>query len=407
MAFMFSVPIGIFILIDGIHSSRYETWVYLLFINALPVVTERFKRHFNKHKLKDRVIFEEVRGRYEDLAGRDRRQIENNLERERRSNQVLSLYEISKDMSSCLLFEDIFNIFSLALKKSFRFHLSRCVLLRDSKDIESVRQIELGQGIAKVALTDLDRELVAIALETKKIILISPQDDSEFSRRLSVIKGFETLIAIPLFVEEKLAGLLYIENIPRTHFENFVILTAQFAIQFQKVLLYKKVQEMSITDSLTGISTRRYFLERFLEEVRRSMRHKSNLSFLMLDIDHFKEKNDTLGHLVGDVILKEVADILKSDLREIDSIGRYGGEEFAVVLAGIGRDGAFQVAERIRKSVEEAVFRAYDEEVFITLSIGISVFPEDGVDIEALIEIADRALYRAKDTGRNRVAMRD
>ena len=160
---------------------------------------------------------------------------------------------------------------------------------------------------------------------------------------------------------------------------------------------------MSITDSLTDISTRRYFLERFKEEVRRSMRHKSNLSFLMLDLDHFKEKNDKFGHLVGDVILKEVADILKSNLREIDIIGRYGGEEFSIVLSGIGKDGAFQVAQRIRESIEGAVFKAYDEVVSTTVSIGISVFPDDAADVENLIELADKALYKAKETGRNRV----
>lgn len=402
-ALIFSVSISLFILVQRVGSSPYETWVYLLFINTLPIAAERFKKDFDRHKGGMRARFEEVKGSYEGLMQKDRREIESNLEKEKRLQQVLSLYEISKDMSTSLAFEDIFNIFSSTLKKSFRFRSSRLVLLRGSRDIESVYQIELGQRIGKAALDDLDRELVNIAVETRKIISISPQEHPEFLRRLSVIKTFETLVAIPLFVEEKIAGVLYIENIPRRHFENFIILAAQFAIQFQKVILYKKVQEMSITDSLTEISTRRHFLERFLEEIRRSMRHKSNLAFLMLDLDHFKEKNDRFGHLVGDVILKEVAAILRSDLREIDIIGRYGGEEFSIVLAGTGREGAFQVAERIRQSTEGAVFKAYDEAVSTTVSIGVSVFPDDGVDAEALIEAADKALYKAKETGRNRI----
>ena len=133
------------------------------------------------------------------------------------------------------------------------------------------------------------------------------------------------------------------------------------------------------------------------------MRHKTNISFLMLDLDHFKEKNDRFGHLVGDVVLKEVASILKSNLREIDIIGRYGGEEFAIVLSGTGKEGAFQVAGRIREGIEGAVFKAYDEVVSSTVSIGISVFPDDAVNSDALIEAADKALYKAKETGRNRV----
>ena len=208
---------------------------------------------------------------------------------------------------------------------------------------------------------------------------------------------------MPIIAEDRIVGVFYIENMPYLYFDNFIILTNQFAIQLQKIILYKKIQEMAITDSLTEVSTRRYFLERFSEEIRRSMRRKTNLSFLMLDLDHFKEKNDSYGHLVGDVILKEIANVLKSSLREIDIIGRYGGEEFGIVLTGIGREGSLQVAERLRSGIEHVVFTAYDETVSTTVSIGISVFPDDGVDRNSLIESADRALYKAKAQGRNRV----
>ena len=398
-----SLAVGAFILIREIKIAPYEALVYVLFVVAMPFVANSFRKSFDKHKGVMRKRFEKVKGLYEDLVRKDKQEIKASLEKEKRLQQVLSLYEISKDMSVCLAFEDILNIFSSTLKKSFRFKLCRCILLKKTKDIDSVYQIEIGQKVVKVAPDDFDRELVSIALGTRKIISVSPQENEEFLRRLSLVKTFETLISIPLFVEEKIAGVMYIENIPKVHFENFIILSAQFAIQFQKVILYKAVQEMSITDSLTEISTRRYFLERLGEEIRRSMRHKSNLSFLMLDLDYFKETNDKFGHLVGDVVLKEVSAILKSDLREIDVIGRYGGEEFSILLTGIDRKGAYQVAERIRESIEAAVFKAYDEVVTSTVSIGIAVFPEDGVDLESLIESADKALYKAKESGRNRV----
>jgi diguanylate cyclase (GGDEF)-like protein len=334
---------------------------------------------------------------------KDKYEIESNIEREKKLQQVFSLYEISKDMSSCLFFEDIFNIFSVTLKKSFRFKLSRLVLLKENAEIDTVYQIELGARVNKVIPDEFDRELVRIGVETRHMISVSPQEGSPFLRRLSVIKNFETLISMPLFAEERIIGALYIENIPRLYFENFIILANQFAIQLQKVILYKKVQEMSVTDALTEVSTRRYFLDRFSEETRRCMRHKTSLSVLMLDLDHFKEKNDNFGHLVGDVILREVAHILKSNLREIDIIGRYGGEEFTIVLAGTGRNGALQVAERIRENIASAVFKAYDEVVSTTVSIGVSVFPDDGANIDSLIEAADKALYKAKETGRNRI----
>ncbi len=399
-----SILISLFILIFKIKSVSYEAVLFILFFNAIPFITEKFRKNFNAYKFRMRTELESVRKTYDCLMRSDKEQLESNLEIERKTQQVSSLYEISKDMSVCLAFEDIFNIFSSVLKKSFRFRLARLALLKGPKDaIDSVYEIELGRPYAKVAPDNFDRELIDIVFETQKEIQITPQEDSPFLRRLSVTKNFETLIAIPLISEEKIAGILYIENISKVYFENFLILSSQFAIELQKVILYKKVQDMAITDSLTEVSTRRYFLERFREEIRRSMRRKSSMSFLMVDLDYFKEKNDKFGHLVGDVILKEIAKILKSNLREIDIIGRYGGEEFSVVLAGIGRVGAFQVAERLRSSIEHSVFKAYDEKVSITISIGVSSFPEDGVDENALIESADKALYRAKEKGRNRV----
>jgi len=401
--YIFSILISAFILVRDLKIFPYEAAIFVLFINIVPLIADRFKKDFDNHKSNMRAKFEKAKNDYEGLTREDQQQIESNLEREKKLQHILSLYEISKDMSTSLTFEDIFNIFSSTLKKLFRFKVSRLVVLKETKAIDAIYQIELGHRINKVASDDFDRELAKIALESKKTLSISSQAESEFLRRLSIIKSFETLISIPLFAEDKISAVLYIENISRVHFENFIILASQFAIQLQKVILYRKVQEMSITDSLTEVSTRRYFMERATEEIRRSMRHKLNLSFLMLDLDHFKERNDKFGHLVGDVVLKEVASILKSNLREIDIIGRYGGEEFAIVLIGTGREGAFQVAERIRENIEGAVFKAYDEVVSVTVSAGISVFPDDGVDMESLIESADKALYKAKESGRNKV----
>jgi diguanylate cyclase (GGDEF)-like protein len=399
-----SALISMYVLIAQFKRVSYETILFIIFFSVIPFISEKFKRNFNAYKSRMRNELESARMSYDNLMGIDKKQLESNLEIERKTQQVSSLYEISKEMSECLAFEDIFDIFSSVLKKSFRFRLTRLVLLKEpSNQIDSVYEIELGRAYAKVAPDNFDRELVDVILQERKEIQISPVEDSRFSRRLFIIKDFNTLIAIPLISEEKISGILYIENISRVYFENFIILAGQFAIQLQKVILYKKVQEMAITDSLTEVSTRRYFLERFKEEIRRSMRRKSTMSFLMIDLDYFKEKNDKFGHLVGDIILKEIAAVLKSTLREIDIIGRYGGEEFTVVLAGIGREGALLAAERIRSSVEHSVFKAYDEKVSITISIGISTFPEDGVDEHTLIESADKALYRAKEKGRNRV----
>ena len=123
----------------------------------------------------------------------------------------------------------------------------------------------------------------------------------------------------------------------------------------------------------------------------------------MIDVDFFKTFNDKYGHLVGDQILREIGTIIKANIREIDIAGRYGGEEFCVVLPDTDVPGAQLAAERIRKSTEETEIKAYDTTVKVTISIGMATFPADGHLMDELIDKADWALYRAKKLGRNKI----
>jgi diguanylate cyclase (GGDEF)-like protein len=165
-----------------------------------------------------------------------------------------------------------------------------------------------------------------------------------------------------------------------------------------------QLKELSITDSLTGLFNRRYFEERFIEELHRSDRHGLSFSLAMIDIDDFKLFNDTEGHLAGDEVLKYIANSAKECLRVIDVIARFGGEEFAVIMPQTEKDEAFLVAERIRNTVKEQFpfARTAFPRNSITVSIGISTFPHDGKERKELIRHADKALYRAKMEGKNR-----
>ena len=125
----------------------------------------------------------------------------------------------------------------------------------------------------------------------------------------------------------------------------------------------------------------------------------------MADIDTFKDFNDRYGHLVGDAILKEVARTVKENIRQVDAVGRFGGEEFIVILTETDKNGARFAAERIRQAVEDKRIKVYDEDLKVTISIGVSTFPEDAKDLDAVIDKADKALYRAKQGGRNRVTV--
>ncbi|KYH31440.1 GGDEF domain-containing protein [Neomoorella mulderi] len=162
------------------------------------------------------------------------------------------------------------------------------------------------------------------------------------------------------------------------------------------------VELMAVTDGLTGVFNYRYF-EQSLERLLSPQHQLRSLAVLMVDIDHFKEINDSYGHLVGNRVLTEIAAILKEHTREQDVVTRFGGEEFAIILPGTDYRGALQVAERIRRAVAEHTFNRGGPPVHLTISTGMAVWPEDGVHKEELVSRADLALYQAKTTGRNSV----
>jgi diguanylate cyclase (GGDEF)-like protein len=169
--------------------------------------------------------------------------------------------------------------------------------------------------------------------------------------------------------------------------------------------LLARVKRLSITDDLTGIYNRRYFFQRFKQELERSARYGRQTSLLMLDIDHFKHYNDVHGHQMGDSLLKKLAQLLSISIRQPDFIARYGGEEFVVVAPETGREKVLPLAEKLRSTIEKHPFlmRESQPEGRITISIGVAVFPGDGQTVDEMVSKADAALYIAKDLGRNRV----
>lgn len=169
----------------------------------------------------------------------------------------------------------------------------------------------------------------------------------------------------------------------------------------------KRIEKLVVLDELTGLFNRRKFDEALNIEVERAIRYKRHLSLLMLDIDHFKNYNDRNGHLKGDKLLKEIAYLIMIQLRSSDYGFRYGGEEFAILLPETGKEGGLEVAERIRKSVEESGFERSEDQPLgkVSVSIGVAGCPEDAINSRALINMADMALYEAKNSGRNRICL--
>ena len=166
---------------------------------------------------------------------------------------------------------------------------------------------------------------------------------------------------------------------------------------------YEYLHEISVSDPLTRIPNRRYFDEFLQREMARTRRYNRSLSLLMLDLDHFKSINDTHGHLCGDEVLRKVAEVVASKLRKSEFLARYGGEEFAVILPETGLAGAVQVAEKIRALVESIEVTCGDNDLSLTVSIGVSQWDGKMYEPADLIRVADECLYLAKQQGRNRV----
>ncbi|TFG84566.1 MAG: diguanylate cyclase [Spirochaetales bacterium] len=208
---------------------------------------------------------------------------------------------------------------------------------------------------------------------------------------------------------DELLGLLKVDELAfperRIEYYNLAASIAQVCgLAISNARMYQNLQHQAITDSLTGLFNRGYLFERAAQEFERANRYDHFLAALMIDIDFFKNINDTYGHHVGDEVLIEVAHCIRDELRAIDICGRYGGEEFVVILPETGSEMTLQVAERIRLKIEGLDLASGNRQLKVTVSIGVAVMDGDCHSLEALLQRSDRALYAAKESGRNRVS---
>ncbi len=175
------------------------------------------------------------------------------------------------------------------------------------------------------------------------------------------------------------------------------------ATAIQNAHYVDRVKQLAYLDGLTGIFNRRFFELRIAEELERARRFNTGMAVVMVDIDQFKRLNDEFGHLLGDEVLRQVSSIFHQQLRKIDVVCRYGGEEFAILLAQTNQQHAIGVAEKLRRMVEAWQFPGVPRAV--TISVGAATCPDHGVTRDELVKAADLGLYAAKQAGRNRVCM--
>jgi diguanylate cyclase (GGDEF)-like protein len=216
-----------------------------------------------------------------------------------------------------------------------------------------------------------------------------------------------SMMAVSLRTFEEVFGAVVVSAPePNVFTERHRDLFLQFARHVVYPILRIRLHALATTDTLTGLSNHRAFRTRLQEEIERSQRYKHTVTMILIDLDHFKRVNDTQGHPAGDAILAQVGGVLRRCSRGTDLVARYGGEEMVVLCPETQPDEALILAERIRESIENKVFRLpTGGELRITVSLGIASLPEHGTDANTLIDAADRALYDAKSMGRNRVCV--
>jgi diguanylate cyclase (GGDEF)-like protein/PAS domain S-box-containing protein len=236
-----------------------------------------------------------------------------------------------------------------------------------------------------------------------------PDLSPELTERIARSIGFTEQIKsfyLPLIAEEQVIGTLWMwgEHLNQDDLPAASVFASQVAVALENVRLYSRVQQLAITDEVTGLYNRRGLFELGRREVERAARFNRPLCAMMIDIDHFKQVNDMYGHPVGDKVLHRLAECLRMNVRDIDIIGRYGGEEFLILLPENDLSAARLVGERLRRAVADLSIANKLGEICITISVGVATAHPETKDLTALIEHADQAMYFAKQSGRNRVA---
>lgn len=240
------------------------------------------------------------------------------------------------------------------------------------------------------------------------IIIDDVGQDKSVSNLASIVaSGAKSLALIPLIQRDEVIGIIYLDSASPAcfHARQLAFLntfSAHTSIALHNVQLYHR----AITDDLTQFFNRNYIDERLEQELERAKRYGRPFSILIMDLDHFKSVNDTYGHAMGDQTLKTLSELLRKELRDCDIAGRMGGEEFLVILGETEKEGAAQIAERLRQKIEQTTIIKDHTSIRITASFGLSCFDEKHTHtIGKMIEAADAALYKAKAQGRNQVVV--
>jgi diguanylate cyclase (GGDEF)-like protein len=325
----------------------------------------------------------------------------NERELRRRQNDLESLARMAEELENVASPDEVATIFLEGITETFEFH--RGVVLGSEDGGEPRLLAFKGPNDAPEAATHLDA-CVRRAWEQRSPILLKKLDPEEDPQLSALLPFAKSLVVVPLFAEGQPLGVLAVEHGQKTkRIERRIVnMITQFSahggLALRNAWLLEQIKKMADTDGLTGIANRRSFEAMLDRELSRAQRNGDQVTLVMLDIDHFKELNDTHGHLAGDETLRQVAASLVENCRDFDTPARYGGEEFVVILPSCSAKESLIAGERLRSGVGRA-----EGPVPVTASAGAATFPAHAGDAESLIKAADEALYESKRAGRDRL----
>jgi len=327
-------------------------------------------------------------------------------------------YEVSHNFSIALKMEEIFNVLMGMVPKIIP-SCGRLIVVQHDQGKNTLRlhmiagnKGELSEGMEFSPASGGIYSYAFNKTTPVNIPDLQAQRSYRFVREEAPCQSTRSLLVIPIIGGEdrKCIGLFSVESgapsLFRPEIEQILTTIIENAsVAITRSLLYLKMEKLATTDGLTGLNNHRTFQEIVARELERAKRYSRPLSLLLTDIDHFKSFNDTYGHPVGDLVLREIAGCIRSSLRVNDFPARYGGEEFAVVLPETDEQGAMITAEKIRQTVENRVIDSGPNKLRVTISIGCVTYPTYGTTQQEIIDCSDKALYASKKGGRNRVTM--
>ena len=329
--------------------------------------------------------------------------------KEKELAKLRAITRIHHSMGSSLELEDISHVLVRELIDILK--CDACALMLIERDRVSILA---ERGFSNTfGQIDFSTDMPAIKyiVDTKQAIFTGDVINSPAAGCVPHGCAMSSLICVPVMVNDEVRGVIHLDSSRNNAFDKddleFIeLLAKEISIAIERSLLYAQVRDISIRDGLTGCFNRRKFDVDIVAEIANAKCSEELLSLLMLDIDWFKKYNDFHGHSKGDELLKKIVSLLTSNLRPFDKAYRYGGEEFTVLLPNTEKKIALLTAERLCKTIEQEQFEGEKESQpagEVTVSIGVASFPADANDVQSLIEAADSALYKAKESGRNRV----